>query len=1052
MFKISILLLVITGFLNSQEKYSESVQEVVNWVEEQEGKPIHEVARYKPIKRWLHKWGNRIHDEEFPDVPALFEIVKQEKSKSNSNNLLTLDKVWKSVGPVKPPNEYGVGRVNRIKFHPNDPSTIFIATAGGGVWKSTNSGNNWFILPTSDFLSMSYSDLVISPSNPNVIYLASGDANAGFLNGNYYSVGVLKSIDGGKTFEITNLNYELADGVLTSSILVDPTNPDIVIVGTSEGMYKSTDGGDSWLETSNKPIKDLEFLPNDKNVVLASTYNRNGSAEILRSTDQGDTWTSVFGLNQAIRIELATSPNHSDYIAAVASEVRPYNFLALAISENGGESFEIVADKSDSPNIISRGDYPDNVDDTDQGWYDMCISISPNDKDSIYVGGLETWVTGNAGETWDMLDINIHVDQHYSIVSPNGNTLYLANDGGFYAMDRELTLTEMRSDDLNISQFYKCDLSTDLRYKIGGTQDNATFVNDRESNNWLRVLSGDGMDCHIDPENVRNWYGSSQYGFFRYSRNAGQDWRQLLSTFRIRSDFEIEETGAWVTPMDIDPINSENIYIGYTDIYKNTNYGEREDWERVSDFNSSSPMLYLEVSEKNPDYILAGFATAMFLSKDGGENWQNVIIPISNLSNVTFHPEDETIFYATASNFRGGLKVYKNENNEWTNISGNLPNVPVNVIKYQKDSPERLYVGTDLGVYFTDYGSNFWERFGSELPFTIVNDIEIDEEQNILLAATYGRGMWENELIYCDNPTFSIIANGETEFCEGKSVTLSIENPSSSVQYLWSNNEVGTEIEVNSAGSYSAKIIGSDCTSKSNPISTNVINVQEIEISAARDTICIGDSIRVNASFGFKDYQWSDGKTGFTRFINEPGTYSLVGTLSNGCESFTEITIYEANPDIPSVINNSNTLSSDLSSSADYQWYLDGNPIDDSNSRSFTAKVSGDYSVEITSNFGCIVKSEEEAVIIASLEISENKFEIIPNPNNGQFELRSDYFNNDFYQLSILNLQGQVIFNKNNLLLSENNNQINLKAISSGVYFIKLQSENNTFVKKIIIE
>lgn len=1049
-----LLLLLSSLAILAKENYSPILQEAIDQIENEDGVDLREHPKYKPFKRWLHVWKSRIRNDELPDRIEMYNIVQNERKKSRTNNLLSSDKKWKSVGPNTPPSGYGIGRINRLRFHPDDENTIFAATAGGGVWKTTNGGDNWNILPTSDFLSMNYSDVVISESNPNIIYLATGDANAAYLNGDFYSVGVLKSTDGGNSFQLTNLVYDLSEKVLVASLLVDPDNADHIIAGTSNGIYISEDGGDTWVQKNNLPIKDLEILPNNKNILLATTFERQGPAQILRSEDFGQTWETVRSISNAVRIELATDPNFPDYVTAVAVEVRPYNFLAFLKSEDGGQTFDEMADKTNTENITGRnGRYPSgNERDVDQAWYNLSLSINPRDKNEVYVGGIDNWASISGGTSWLDLELNVHVDQHYHLLSRDGSKLYLANDGGFYEVNTQTLQYEIKSRDMVITQFYKCDASSGLEYFIGGTQDNSTFAKRNEDGFWWRNLGGDGMDCHIDPQNENIWYGSSQYGNFRRTTNAGQSWDFSIDDDLIAAFFGIEQRGDWVTPFAVDHQNPNTVYAGYYDIFVNNNYGQPQSWERLSNFGTSTSLIFLEVSEKNSDYIMAGFSNVIFLTTNGGNTWNNLPTPTGTLNNVTFHPENENIIYAVASNYRKDSKVFKYEGGEWENYTGNLPNVPVNVIKVQENSPERLYIGTDIGVYYTDNGTKNWERYGSDMPYTFVNDLEIDVTNDHLLAATYGRGMWENSLIYCENDPIEIVANSELEFCEGESVVLEVSNPQAGVQYEWSNGEVGNSIEVNQDGLYSAKELGTGCVSRSNLLFADMLEVDPLELTATSNTFCTGDSVFVRAPFGSDDYLWNDGVEGFGRHISEPGVYSVTAVLDNGCLTSGEIEIFEADPVAPEIdIIDDRTLSSSLASNK-YQWYFENEPIQGATSRNLSATFTGEYFVEIQSEFGCDVASEAIIFEPVSVEYSSSNFEILPNPSDGVFILKSTKFSGNNFDISITDINGKIIFSKNNFIIKSNGSQINLKDAPKGVYFIKLQSQLKTYTEKIIIE
>ncbi|MFM8489896.1 MAG: WD40/YVTN/BNR-like repeat-containing protein, partial [Bacteroidota bacterium] len=298
---------------------------------------------------------------------------------------------------------------------------------------------------------------------------------------------------------------------------------------------------------------------------------------------------------------------------------------------------------------------------------------------------------------------------------------------------------------MQISQMYRLGVSQTTNAVIAGLQDNGTKL--RSANGtWTDELGGDGMECAIDYSNAQYMYGELYYGDFFRSSNGGTSWTDINPGGQ-------DGTGAWVTPYIISSNNPATLYIGYNDVYKTTDRGNT--WTAISTSLSTSDLTVLADAPSDANVIYAGRSSALYRTINGGTNWATMTIPAGagNLTYLCVSPTDANVIYATMSNYTAGSKVYKSTNGgtSWTNISGTLPNVPANCIIYQKGSPEGLYVGMDVGVYYRDNITNAWALVGTGLPNVIVEELEIKYDTGKLRAATYGRGLWETD-INCVSP------------------------------------------------------------------------------------------------------------------------------------------------------------------------------------------------------------------------------------------------------------------------------------------------------------
>ncbi|MFA6570729.1 MAG: T9SS type A sorting domain-containing protein, partial [Bacteroidota bacterium] len=976
-----------------------------------------------------------------------------QKNRDNS----TLSVKWKLLGPIdNPPSagstrKQGLGRVNRIRFAPNDTNVFWAASASGGVWKTIDGGKNWFTFPFTQFLSLGVSDIAISPRNPNIVYAATGDCEPSFSA--FYSIGVIKTTNGGQDWTVTKLAYSLEGGKNIGRILVHPDNPNIVLAATKEGIFKTTDGGDTWVnKSSGNYFIDMEFMPNNPNIIYASTFSWSSRNYIYKSDDNGETWRQVHSVDNSVRIAIDVTPADSYRVFAVVAKMNS-SFNSIWASFDKGDNWELIATPESVGNLLGRDQGTGADSAVGQGYYDLCIAVSPVNKDEIYVGGINIWKSTNSGDAFSMVanwigsngKAYVHADQHDLIYKPNSKTIYATHDGGIDRSYNQGKTWENISDGMSISQFYRIGLSgTDPTMIIGGCQDNGTrrFKNGE----WTHVNAGDGMDAAIDPKDANRVYCSSQNGSLYRSTNGGNYFSSMVNKYDIGYE------GSWITPFIINPVDTKIIYAGYREVYSIGNYGANQP-QKISNFGTNRDLEYLALCEAHPENLYAATGSEVNYTSDAGQNWTKKIYSGGPISSITCHPESPKRLWVTKSGFSPGNKVFEWDGTTWKNISGNLPNVPVNCIVYQKNSPDRLYLGTDIGVFYTDYNSGYWLPFGTDLPPVVVYDLEIQNTAKKLRAATFGRGVWEADIIDCNLTAPTVKVTGQTEFCQGDSVI--IEAVGEYPKYEWSNGDTTSRIVVKESGSY-ALIVYDDkgCNSKSQGVIVNVKSVNNLAITTqGKPGICNGDSVTLVASFGFQKYQWSTGDSVRKIFVKTPGKISLLATAVNGCSKSTDFDV-KIIPEKPIIWRDKLTLISSVEA-ASYQWYLDGTPLEGKTQRDCDIGKLGTYRVEITDTNGC-KNSSDTLIIISDVKeekISENAISVYPNPNKGNFTLK---INSSFVgqaKVTITNSIGMLIQkNTVNLQGIPLSAEIRLENVPNGTYMIYCDINGQTFFEKIIKE
>jgi photosystem II stability/assembly factor-like uncharacterized protein len=725
------------------------------------------VPGWKSYKRWEYFWQSRVNNEtgEFPQTSSTDEYQKYLDKNNSLHKENSFSANWLNLGSNTTPGGYaGLGRINCIAFHPADENTFWVGSPSGGIWKTTDGGNTWTILNNNQ-LVLGVSDIAVTSNyaTSKTLYIATGDRNGGSMwslaggqRADNNSIGILKSTDGGATWNTTGLTFLAKDGKSTYRLLIHPTNNSILLAATSNGIYKTTDAGVTWgLKTANRWI-DMEFKPGNPNIIIASSLNMNASSVINRSTDNGETWSNYIVEAGGYRNELAVSANNPNIVYMISSS-NMSGLKGVYRSTNSGESFARVDDGTKS----MLGYYSDGSgENTGQGWYDLTIAASPIDANIVFIGGVNTWKSTNGGTSWVINNMwtsstfynkssapVVHADKH-ALVFHNNGTLFEGNDGGIYkSVNGGLSWTDL-SNGLEINQIYRIGVAqTNASTILTGLQDNGTKL--YKAGFWSDVKGGDGMECIVDHTNPNYMYATYVNGQISRSTNGGTSFATNISA-NIPGG---QPTGYWVTPYVMDYANSAILYGGYDKIWKTTDRGNN--WTSISQVLDSVYLLQsLAIAPSNSNVLYAANRTKLWKTTNGGATaWSPVtLISTSNsLTYVSVKDTDPNTLWITYGGYTENFKVFQSTNGgeTWTNISLGLPNLPIMSIVHQRSITDRnvLFVGTDVGVYMKD-GINPWVSFNNGLPNVVVTEVEIfyGNQPNKLRVGTYGRGLWETEI------------------------------------------------------------------------------------------------------------------------------------------------------------------------------------------------------------------------------------------------------------------------------------------------------------------
>lgn len=648
--------------------------------------------------------------------------------------------LWQAIGPAN----VG-GRVRAIAIHPTRAGVILIGSAAGGVWKTTNSAQTW--TPTFDKESaIAVNALAFDYSNPNIVYAGTGENynNPPTLltaTPAYLGDGIFKSTDEGVTWNKLSLETNGA----VSKIFVHRQNPSIVYAVVNKqngGFYRSTDAGATWTRTNSGESHDMTVDPGNSDV-LYITY----PSGIRKSTNAGLTFVNASsGINTSggVRYSISLSAADPSRLYVLAARGGSGSIAEIYRSTNSGSSWEMVL-------------APDENFFRSQGTYDNFIVANPGNPDIALAGGIDVWRTEDGGETWVNITRaygggpvaggdNVHPDMHVAEFDPTTTDVaVLGCDGGLYlSLDAGMSWNK-QSAGLAITQFYRLGVDQTRPFRVyGGTQDNGTqgtFGTTSFSTSWNSVLGGDGFFVIMDESDPSYFFGEIYYGkLYRINANNPSDTRRM--DVNIPDTGPSADLGAWATPIAMSSVDRKSLYSGRRNLWRTTNRGGA--WTSIN-AGTNAKLSAIGLSPFDAKKIIVGAASGgIRYSLDYGVTWASGSgLPSSVVIDIRFDPVAPNRAYAVYSGF-GNSHVLRSDDNgaTWDDISNNLPKIPVNAIDIDPADNNRLFIGTDVGAFFSPNGGAFWLPFNEGLPLAPVSDVRIHRSSRFLIASTHGRSMF----------------------------------------------------------------------------------------------------------------------------------------------------------------------------------------------------------------------------------------------------------------------------------------------------------------------
>jgi len=701
---------------------------------------------------------------------------------------------WRHIGP-----EIMSGRVVDVAVPPGSKHTLYAASASGGVWKTENEGTSWIPL-TDDLPSASVGDVTIAPSDPNIVWIGLGEANV--FRSSMSGTGVYKSLDAGETWQ----HMGLPNTHTIARIVIHPENPDIVYVAASgheytynpeRGVYKTTDGGKTWKKILYIDEKtgaiDLVMDPSNSDLLYASLWNRirrpwhdpkiEQGGGIYKTKDGGENWTHLTqglppsGEAGRIGLDVCSSSPHVvyafidvHYLGRARSgspeegdlEIKPAEIYR---SDDKGETWRKVSKDSRLLEYLVRT----------YGWVFGQIRVDPNDKDTIYALGVPLLKSTDGGQTFQALrDRGLHGDHHALWIDPEDSShLINGNDGGVN-LSYDGGQTWRNIENLPVVQFYNVYVDNAKPFNVyGSIQDNGSWMGPvtyqpGQSNvcEWESIPGGEASYIELDPKNNDILFSAGYYGRMRRSVKKDGKWEttNIAPEKHIGPEAGQENEprlrGQWLAPFMFSPTNPCVLYAGRQYLLRSMDNGDS--WEKISpDLTYNDPdelgdipyQTITTISESPLKFGLIYVGTdggKVQITRDGGQEWKEIMkgLPYKRwVSRVVASAYKESRVYLTLNGKRDDDLtdyIYCSEDygENWTDISGNIPGGPVNVIREDTKNPNILYVGTDLGVYVTLNRGKEWHVLGKGLPITFVHDLVIHKRDDKLVIGTHGRGVF----------------------------------------------------------------------------------------------------------------------------------------------------------------------------------------------------------------------------------------------------------------------------------------------------------------------
>ncbi|MDB9712932.1 GEVED domain-containing protein [Flavobacteriaceae bacterium] len=1035
---------------------------------------------WKKFQRWLfenepkfYPSGDRASRDPHYASNAFKDFLKKNPSAQKS----IFDDDWEELGPyyieeVTGHYAVGLGRVESF-YIDDDPNIIYLGSRSGGFWKTTNGGESWSNT-TDDLIATGVNSIAVNPNDSNKILINIRNSNNGTTHGIY------QSIDAGETWTLTNFNPEnlnwggLGTNDRINLIKYHPTIPELVFIGTSKGLYRSSDNLITW-NLVGQPwdnFGQIDFHPTNSSIIYTSKTNNDSN--IYLSSDGGITFNAsglIEGFNNGNIIT-----NNSNIKISISNDCENCIYIGSSDgiwkSSDLGETFELIS-----------GSYIDEI--SNYG----AFAVSDINSSVILYGDIDThmsfdegsnfekttfWSQGNS--TYDQTGTYVHADLRGAVCI---NGVFWVNTDGLLCKSEDNGITWEIFEGQSIRENYNLGVSQSNHYRtISGSQDNGTSI--KTENSWIEFYGADGMEGIIHPLNDDWMIGSVQFGGKRRTKDGGytQDGAGNV------------ENGAWIAPLFYDANDQMKIYSLGDKVTVSEDFGST--WiDLGTPFGLTQSINYATIAENNSNIIAVTRGSQIKLSTDGGLTFSSINsnLPDNYITDVVFDPNNDDVIIVTYGTYNGNNnKVYvsNNQGNTWQNITYNLGYLPVRSVVIDHTANSNIYIGTEIGVYKKAMSNNVWELYSQGLPHMSILELDIVYGSNTLRAATWGRGLWEYSL------------DGRLDY--PSILTTEITNPPTD-----NSPKVGFDQFVTSVIDYNTDL--TDVYLKwsiDEPIFDNIISM-----SNANDNTWVSDTSIPNQEDGVKVY-FKVFAEGNNEDITETYKYmyevkaNIYCTPSMDCSYGDGLQLFQLstidNPSECEGYGDFTNLSADLEQGTEYSltvttgygsqylnvWIdfnddlefsqdeliVDGYVIAmDEAAGSFTETINvtiaenaslGSHLMRAKTNWSgpvpadsCVETTYGETedymvnIIESSLNINEfihDKIKLYPNPTSGVFTIDLGNYNKNS-DIFIHDLNGRLI----KFLNSSNESILNIDIkLTSGLYFVTVLSDKNKSIFKLL--
>ncbi len=691
---------------------------------------------------------------------------------------------WRNIGPAN----MG-GRVADVEGVPGNPAIVYVASASGGLWKTTNAGVTWKPIFEREG-TISIGDIALAPGNPDLIWVGTGESNV--RNSVSFGDGVYKSTDGGKTWQ----HMGLKDSEHISAIVINPQDPNIVYIGAlghafgpneERGVFMTTDGGKNWTKTlyidKEHGVSDLEIDPSNPNILFAGMWSfdrkpwthRSGSEKggVFKSIDGGRTWKKLTnGLPKLLgRIGIRVAPSNPNVVYAIVESKEG----TLYRSDDRGETFKLISKET---RIVSRG------------FYYTRVRVDPGNENHVYAVASTLFSSIDGGKTFRSITGKTHIDYHAMWIDPKDpKRIWVGEDGGFsVSADGGETWDPIYN--IPLGQFYQvhADNRLPFYYLMGGLQDNGAWTGPSRTrepggimnDDWRMVSFGDGFYILNSADDPEIYVSESQGGSISRTDMRTRQQQQINPWGHSSGDGPAvgqKYRFNWNTPIVASPHDRNTIYLAGNVVFKSTDFGKS--WEQISpDLTTNNPerqkdaggpiavenstaeyyttIINIAESPVQKGLIWAGTDDGnLQVTSDGGKNWNNIVrnvrglAPESPVSHIELSRTDAQLAYIAFDrhmfdDFRPYIFKSTDGGKNWVNIAGNLPaKAYVQVVREDPKNPNLLYAGTELGLFVSYTEGKDWVALNlKNLPNVSVHDILVHPRENDLILATHGRSFW----------------------------------------------------------------------------------------------------------------------------------------------------------------------------------------------------------------------------------------------------------------------------------------------------------------------